>query len=412
MPVGSPPVENGRLAIDAGRVVAVERANGPLPGELDLGDVAVVPGFVNAHTHLELTACRGQVPYTGSFAGWIQRLITKNPHRSGADAVRRSVEAGLAQSLAAGVTAVADIGSGGVVLEAWRQAPIHVVGFLEVIGLGRRFRELVAADRSVTVAAAMLGDSPDDPASAAPPVPLRRFGITPHAPYTTEAAVYREAMDDCLRAGRPLCTHLSETRDEWRFLADGTGPLRGFLEGLSLWDTSFTAPRCSPVAYAAGLGLLGCRPILAHVNYADDDDLDLLAAGNASVAYCPRTHRFFEHAPHRYADMLARAINVCLGTDSLASNETLSILDELRFLRSIDSRLPDEQLLALGTLAGARALGLEAHIGSLEPGKRADFVVLPLSHPAAPHPLEELLHGRASPSAVFMAGRRVGPGVA
>ncbi len=397
-----PPIENGCVQVENGRIVSVERCQAHAEAT-DLGDAVVVPGFVNAHTHLELTGCAGRVPYRGSFPQWIADLTAINPHRSAdAGVLERALADGWAQSLAAGVTAVGDIGIGPRVLRAWRSAPLHLVGFLEVMGLGERFRRLAAERRSAAAVEQMLADLPaNDPAEDAAHTSrkLRRFGVTPHAPYSTDDLVYGPAIVLARARRLPICTHLAETRDELQFLAKGTGPLRRMLEEMDLWDGTFQPPGCSPVEYVHRLGLLDLRPLLAHVNYASDGDLDLLARSQACVAFCPRSHLFFQHEPHRYRDMLARGINVCLGTDSLASNASLSILDELRHL-AVTGHLPHPQLLAMGTIAGARALGLDDRIGSLEPGKHADLVAVPLAHPATADPLADVLHSQAPPAIV------------
>lgn len=401
--MSSPPVENGRLVVADGRVAGVERAAGSGGGDIDLGDVVVLPGWVNAHTHLQLTFCRGQTPYRGGFVDWIRDLA--GAIASGrAGSPEEAIQAGMRQSLAAGVTAVADIGQGPVAAKCWRNAPLHLVGFFEVLGMGPRKDH--AHERSLGGAVRLCESMPHgDGANSGAGMLLA--GLSPHAPYSTDPSIYEGALEVCRRAGRPLCTHLAETREEARFLADGTGPFRELLEEWGLWDGSFRPPGCSPVEYARRLGLLGARPVLAHVNYADDDDLDLLAGSGASVAYCPRTHRFFEHPPHRYRDMLARGVNVCVGTDSLASNDSLSILDELRFLRREDRFTPDDGLLRMGTVAGARALGLEDQIGSLAAGRRADFVVIPLENLRARDPVGDILAGKQPPEATFLNGKRV-----
>lgn len=229
--------------------------------------------------------------------------------------------------------------------------------------------------------------------------------LSPHAPYSTAPEVYREAIAYCRQRGLPICAHLSETREEAEFLATGTGPFRTLLEHRELWDGSFAPPGCSPVQYAESLGLLELQPLLAHVNYAGDEDIQLMAKRGCSVVYCPRTHRFFEHAPHRYRDMLGAGLNVCLGTDSLASSPSLSILDELRFLRRLDDLSSDSLLLEMGTIRGARALGLESQLGSLEPGKRADFVVLPLTGSVSDKPTDAVLRTQATPSHVYVSAR-------
>jgi cytosine/adenosine deaminase-related metal-dependent hydrolase len=400
IPVSAPPIENGRLEVADERIVAVGRATSPMPSEVDLGDVAMLPGFVNAHTHLELTFCRGRVPYRGAFTTWVRDLVALT--RSGAAGdPGAAIDAGLRESAAAGVAALADIGHHAASLARWQNAPLQVTGFLEVLGMGPRSRS--AHERSLTSAVRLLNDTftlggcPISSEGEGVSPNTRRFspplGLSPHAPYSTAPEIYRDALAWCQQNRRPLCTHLAETREEVQFLADGTGPFRDLLEEWGLWDGSFTPLACSPIEYARRLGLLDARPLLAHVNYATDDDLAILATSSASVVYCPRTHAFFEHQPHRYRDMLTRGINVCLGTDSLASADSLSILDELRFLRQRDAALPHDQLLHMATLAGARALGLEHELGTLELGKRAAFTAIPLIHPATSDPAADVCHG-------------------
>jgi len=412
------PVENGRLVVETGRIAAVESATGRGRAVTDLGDVALLPGFVNAHTHLELSFCHRGAAFTGSFVEWLESLISLQAQEAADTLLRRSIRDGVRHSLAAGVTALGDVGGGLRGIEEWSQAAIHIVGFLEVLGMGpKRFAD---HERSVRRAARLCergeafwpvaaGAQARGSLDGSSGRSLRRLGISPHAPYSTDPSVYRGAIEFALRTGRPICTHLAETREESAFLAGGTGPFRELLERRRLWDGSFDPPACSPVEYAQQLGLLACRPLLAHLNYVTDADLDLLARSSASVAYCPRTHRFFQHDPHRYRDMLLRGINVCIGTDSLASSDSLSVLDELRFLRRQDQTGSGEGLLAMGTIAGARALELDAEVGSLEAGKRADFVTVPLCDPSTADPIADLLSGDSKPSAVYFGGAQVHP---
>ena len=155
------------------------------------------------------------------------------------------------------------------------------------------------------------------------------------------------------------------------------------------------------------MGVLGPQTVLAHANYVSDSDIALIAASGASVAYCPRTHAAFGHPPHRFRDMLRAGVNVCLGTDSLASNPSLSILDELRLLQSKCHDVAPEDLLALGTLRGACALGFSHAVGSLTPGKSADFAVIPL--PATAPTWDETLNSRNAPAAVYVQGQELVP---
>lgn len=406
LPVASPPIENGRLVVQDGLILAVEKAGVPDPAAIDLGDSFVLPGFVNAHTHLELTHARGRIKFEGSFTRWVEALISLYDLEH-LDLQRpwEAIPDGLLESARNGVTTVGDIGCGPAAFEFWSWSLTNVVGFLEVLGMGPRqeARHMRAVEQVIRWI--------EEQESAVPVHPSRNrerafchTGISPHAPYSTDAPVYRKAIAFARRTGRAICTHLGETQEELQFLRDGTGDFADLLDARGLLDGSFEVPGCSPVEYMGRLGLLDLQPLLVHCNYVSDSDLDLIAASEASVAYCPRSHRFFNHEPHRWREMLARGINVCVGTDSLASNDTLSVLDELRFLRRLDPSIPGEQLIRMGTLAGACALGLADRIGSLEVGKRADFTVIPLDRAMTHDPVEAVLAGSSCPSSTFVGG--------
>jgi len=394
---GQSPVENAGVVVEDGRIARLGsgiEASGPV---IDFGDAVMMPGLVNAHTHLELSNLAGKVPFEGSFTGWVERLVKASmTDVSYSSAMRK----GLRQSLSGGVTAVADIGVGKAAVKQWRDFPIHIMGFLEVLGMsGVRTRP---RDRSVETAEKlhMAFTSCEDWSAKT----LCQLGFSPHAPYSADGQVYQQAMEVARQMGRPMCTHLAESREELQFLADGTGPFREFLEKYGLWDGSFEPPGCSPVEYLHRLGVLECRPLLVHVNYVCDSDLELLAERSCSVVYCPRSHRFFGHGQHRFREMMARGIEVCVGTDSLASNDSLSVLDELRFLRQAYPDVAGEVLLSMGTLAGARALGCEEQIGSLAIGKRADVIVVPLEIPKTGDPLADVLGGTSPVRCVYRGG--------
>jgi aminodeoxyfutalosine deaminase len=185
-------------------------------------------------------------------------------------------------------------------------------------------------------------------------------GVTPHAPYTVEAEGYRRCLDFANSNNRPLATHLAETPDEAEFLAEQTGPFRYLWEvGVNAWDDRVPRYDGGPIRLARDLGLLIFRRYLAHVNYCDDDELEILARGRASVVYCPRTHAYFGHRPHRWREMLARGINVAVGTDSCASSPDLNLVDDLRLLRRIAPEVSAVELWGMATTRAATALRIE-----------------------------------------------------
>ena len=427
VPVNSPVIENGAITFEEGRIVSIGSA-GELTGKpiIDYGDAVILPGFVNAHTHLELSLLNGRVPPTPDFIDWLRRLIAvrstdlhTEPRSSvratpngastvgvrspaatdpscgdafAADYVARAVRQGIAESVSSGVTTIGDI----TARPRWTrpvlaQSAVRAVSFGEVIGIGKGRTGLT--DRLES--AACIEHQTD----------AMRIGISPHAPYTVEPDGLRACAERARQIDAVLCIHVAETRDEEAFTRDRTGPLSEFLRELGVWDDEIPASALTPVELCATTGLLGPSTLLAHANYVSDADMATIASTGASVAYCPRTHAAFGHAPHRFRDMLQAGVNVCLGTDSLASNPSLSILDELRFLRTPCRDVASIDLLSMATIRGACALGFSELIGSLTAGKAADFVVIPLT-PSNNVSWEEVLESELAPLAVYIAGCR------
>ncbi len=394
-----PVISNGGIAVVGERIVAVGHAGDLGPGRrVDLGDQVLLPGFVNAHTHLEFSLLRGRIP-PQPFLQWLRQLPP--PNRSSRDEESaEGVRLGLEECLASGVSCVGDICATGPHLNVRRASPLRSVCFLELIS------EAVQPPRNPVEYREWL----DSVTTAAETEPLHTMvGISPHALYSVRhedaAALAALAAD----RGLPFTTHLLEIAAERDWLESGTGELAEFLNDIG--HITATARPLGPALKRLDLaGILRCRPLLAHVNYVTDDELDQLARRGASVAFCPRAHRYFGHSPHRWRDMLSRGLNVCIGTDSLASNQTLSILDELRFLKKENPTVEAAQLLRMGTLNGAAALGLASHIGSLEVGKLADFVSVPVDQSGRGAPEEAILVGSQPPSGLWIGGRSVWEG--
>ncbi len=363
-PVSRPPLERGLVTVAGDRIVAVA-PHGTRAADVDLGDAAIIPGLVNAHTHLDLTGARGLTPPTLDFTAWLRSVIAYRRQRS-PEQVQADVQAGIAESLRSGTTLVGDIAAGGGTWDALKDASLRAVVFYELLGLstdraGRAWREFLNWERGRQATATC------------------RYGTSPHAPYSVHALV--------LAAGwifrGPSAIHLAETAAERELLESHTGPFVPFLQELGVWDPSglLKSPesvlRIQPVS---------TPKLYVHCNYLSPDT-PIPSFG--TVVYCPRTHAAFGHPPHPFRDFLARGVRVALGTDSLASNPDLSVLAEARFLHARYPDLPGAALLHLATRAGAEALGWADETGSLEPGKSADFAVveLPPRDEADPHAL-------------------------
>ena len=393
VPVDGPVIENGAVVIRNERIAAVGRANDLTASPvIDYGDAVVCPGFVNAHTHLELTLLAGAAPPPPDFVDWLKRLtrlLMEQPATE--ENVVAAVRAGVAQSLAAGVTTIGDITR----RPAWSRGPlaassVRAVSYGEVIAMGRLRTQL---HERLEAAASTQHENT-----------RLRIGISPHAPYTVEPDGLRTCAARAMRMGAPLCIHLAETADEEAFTRKGQGRFVEFLQEMGIWDEDIPAAHCSPVELCRSAGILGPKTLIAHGNYVSDPDVRIIAESGASVAYCPRTHHAFGHPPHPFRDLLRAGVNVCIGTDSLASNPSLSILDELRFLCRSHPDLASHDLMKMGTLRGAVALGFDAEVGSLTVGKAADLVVIPLEASQAVADWKCVLESTQTPIAVYVDG--------
>ena len=382
-------VRDGLIA-EVGAYADLRRASATVE---DAGNAVLLPGLVNAHAHLELSDCRpGEKPQDG-LEGWLIRMLTRTrldveelERRSAAGA-----KAGLAQCVKFGVTSVGDISrQPHITRPIVRDGPVHVTSFGEVMAMAKRrglFEERLALATDRAAESEHL-----------------RCGISPHAPYSVEVDGYARCVDEAKRRGMPLATHLAETRGEWEFLAEHSGALRALWDAWLTWDDQVPRFAGGPIRMAKEVGLLDYPSVLAHVNYCDDEELALLSAGRASVVYCPRTHAYFAHPPHRFREMMQRGMNVAVGTDSCASSPNLNLVDDLRLLHGACPDMAVEKIWEMATVNGARALWAQERAGSLAPGKRADMVAFAVT---GEDPLREVLESASEPAGVWFSGEAI-----
>jgi cytosine/adenosine deaminase-related metal-dependent hydrolase len=386
-PVEGEPIADGLLRIDGGRIAGVEPARGR-QADLDLGNVAVTPGFVNAHTHLELSpvavpVASGRGTGADDMVAWLRQVVEQRRAGS-AEELGAAVARNLAASLAAGTTLLADTTTAGLSWDQVAAAPVRAVVFAELIGLKRERGLQTSEDAWDWIASVQPGDQV---AACARP------GLSPHAPYSTSGWLYHRAAASRL----PLSTHLAEMPEELELLEHRSGPLRRFLEDLGAWDDDWEPVGPRPADYVRKGELRKADWVVAHGTYFDPSEFWQLRPEAApdghrvAVAYCPRTHARFGHTPHPFRAMLERGVVVCLGTDSLASAPSLCVLDEVRFLRRRYPSLGGPLLLTMATLFGAWALRAETTTGSLKPGKSADLAVVALPDRDADDPHSLLL---------------------
>jgi len=396
LPIAGPPLDGGWIRVDRGRIVAVGRG-APPAGCRDLGDSILLPGLVNAHTHLEFSAFDRPLDAAGGLPAWIGRVVAwRRSREAGPEAartVRDAIEAGLAESAAAGVTAIGDIATA---VAAYERPPIgpRLRVFREGLGLS-----------PAAIEAAIRAVGRDVAAFARRGVPI---GISPHAPYSVAAPLGGRLLAIARDHGLPVAMHLAESEDEEALLARGAGPFRDLLESLGAWDAA-RPPRLLPAAEWISRLARPPRGIVVHATHLgrDADAVARLARhrDRLCVAICPRTTRAISGVLPPLALLRAAGVRVCLGTDGRGSNPDLSILAECRTLVDAGLASPTDAL-AMATRDGAWALGFDRRCGSLTPGRAADLLVL---RPTRPHadPAEAALDPATQITAVLRSGHLI-----
>ena len=360
LPVDGPPVEGGLVRFDNGRIVEVARGR----AERHFADAAIVPGFVNAHSHLEYSVYAG-FGDGHPFSDWLG-LHVRRKRLLDRDDMLAVARLGALESLRSGVTTTADYSFSGAAAAAAAELGLRAIVYLEVFA-----SDPADAERQWEARRADVEDSP-----------LVAIGVSPHAPYTCSLETYRF----CLSLGVPVGTHLAESAAEDEWLVHGAGPLRGI---------PILVEPTGRRAFETLEPVLGPELLCAHCVTAQPADIALLADRGVPVAHCPRSNALLGCGIAPVATMLDAGVTVGLGTDSPASTPSFDLFEELRaaayLARARDARagaLPAEQLLRLATIDAARALRLEAEVGTLTAGKRADLTVVSLA--GSPyHPVED-----------------------
>jgi cytosine/adenosine deaminase-related metal-dependent hydrolase len=376
-PVSAPPVSGAAVEVGAdGRVIAVHRQ--PPANAHDLGDVALIPGLINAHAHLEFSDLTKPLQPAQPFADWLRALLAYRRSRGNAE---RAIITGLSESWRSGTIAVGDIDTRGIPIQYAAAGSVQVVAFRELLGLD-----------AATVALQLGAGAEFLDHSRGKDVPEVIRGLSPHAPYSVHPRLLEGGISLAAKWRCPVAIHLAETRAELECLASGTGELVDLLKEAGIWQGQLYPSGTRPLDFLRRLAALP-RVVIAHGNYLADDELEFLAhRPNFVLAYCPRTHAFFGHANHPGRRLSEMGGVVAIGTDGRCSNPDLSIWHELQFLRRSFSDANAADLLRMGTINGAIALGLESRLGTIEPGKSPGLAVIRLGNIGAADPYEDLFH--------------------
>jgi cytosine/adenosine deaminase-related metal-dependent hydrolase len=372
LPIATPPLASGTVAVEGERIAYVgPRAAAPPGEDVDLGNVLLLPGLVNAHCHLELTAMRGFLEEL-DFGDWILRLATaKRAVLTSLEMFRDAARLGIAEGVRAGVTTYSDTCHSGAVVDALRDCGVRGIMYQEVFGPDPAQCDTSMAELREQVAAARTLETP-----------LVRVGVSPHAPYTVSDQLYGAATRFALDAQLPMALHIAEAEVESLLVEQGRGR---FADGLRARGIAVRPRAASPLALLERLGVLEARPLLIHCVRLADGDVGRIARSGSTVAHCPTANAKLGHGVAPIRELLDAGVPVGIGSDSVASNNRMDVLEDARLAALFQSArlarhdaLTAAEALRLATLGGAIALGLGDRVGSLEVGKDADLAAFSL----------------------------------
>jgi len=368
-----PAIANGAVVIVGKRIKAVGRwqdlARTNSDASVDLGNVVLMPGLINAHCHLDYTHMEGQFSPPREFIDWL-KLITTTKAQWDAVEYTASWLAGAQMLLRTGTTTVADIEAVPQLLPGvWNSTPLRVISLLEMIGITNRRPPETVLQETLDKTSGLVHKRCS-------------VGLSPHAPYSTVVELLRRSSEVAKQRRWLLCTHVAESATEFEMFTEAAGDMFDWLRrsGREMSDCG----RGSPVRHLERCGLLHQNLLATHVNYLAHGDAKLLGRRRVNVAHCPRSHAFFRHDPFPLRRLTRAGVNICLGTDSLASvikpprqSIELDMFEEMRLLAERHPSLSGSRILRMATVDGARALGRQKSIGEISPGALADLIALP-----------------------------------
>ena len=374
-----PPIENGAVVISGNRIAAVgkfDEIKARNAGEIvDLGEQALLPGLINAHCHLDYTCLRGKIPPQQSFADWIRAINAEKSALSAQDYLA-SINEGFAEAGTFGTTTIANL-TAFPDLAAQIEVPVRTWWFAEMIDVRASQRATEEVDSAIE--------------SLATTRPARTpWGLAPHALFTASRNLFEHCEEIARRENISLTTHLAESREEMEMFRDASGPLYEFMKsiGRDMTDCGSETPlelflgALGPPSPATGSAAASSHAlqkwIIAHLNELADRDFGLLKKCGARfhVVHCPRSHDYFGHSRFAFERLRSLGLNICLGTDSLASSQSLSLFDEMRAFEKKFPGSSPEEILQMVTVNSARALRQENALGRLRPGFRADLIAI------------------------------------
>lgn len=381
LPISTAPLENGAVAIEKDKIVAIGKRDElaqkfPEAKDENFGEAVIMPGLINAHSHLEITAMRGFLDdVEADFYAWLIKLTTTRVDKLTEKDIEISALAGAVEGARSGVTCFGDIGRYG---KAGFEA-------LKTVGLrGILFQETEFSPKNEEAENDFAKLKDKFLAIKENETNLVKVGISPHAPYTVSRKLFELITQYALDESIKITIHAAESNQEKDFFQTGEGL---FAEMYQKQNLEWNAPKTSEIEYLANIGVLQAKPLLAHCVKVSESDIDLIAESGTSIAHCPKSNAKFGHGVAPLEMFLDKKVRVGFGSDSVASNNTCDILEEARFATLFARNREDKkrfinarEIIETATLGGASALGLENEIGTLETGKQADLIVISLDN--------------------------------
>ena len=373
LPMSAPPLMRGAVRIDHNHITEVGLAKDLVPAGdeevLDLGEAVLLPGLINAHCHLDYSTLRNAIKRPSGFTEWVQRLNSIKRQLSNDD-ILEAIRRGYTEAQRFGTTTICSMAAFPDLVPQLPPARVRTWWFYEMIDIRHRH----TSDEVISGALSFFEACEDG---------LTQFGLNPHAPYTASLLLYRLAWACAQQHGMPLTTHVSESLEESEMFEKGSGPLFQFLDGLQ--RPMHDCGHDTPFGWLWRNGAIGNEWLLAHLNDLKASDFSLLESLPRErlphVVHCPGSHAYFKHPPFPFAKLAGLGVNISVGTDSLASTDSLSLLGELRKLQVREPGLSPEDLLHTVTLAPARALKKTDALGCIAPGALADLIAIPFAGP-------------------------------
>jgi aminodeoxyfutalosine deaminase len=369
VPGTSPPIQDGAVLVGgrhilaAGPYLQVQAAGPSGTMQVDHGAAALMPGLVNAHTHLELSGLHGHIALPQeSFAGWLGEILSLRLSMD-SERLREGMLTGQKQLIDAGCCLCGDITNGACLKS--HNSPLTRQVFLEVLGFNRNdLPEALGPDLDRALGIQVTAGLPAT--------------LAAHACYSTSGTVIREAKEWCRTRELRFSIHVAEHVEEIEFLEHGTGFCRKVLQDLGRWAPFWTPPGTTPAQYLDQLEVLDSHTLLVHAVHLSAEDWELLRQHRCPVCFCPRSNRNLNVGRPDIARAIRYGLVTALGTDSLASNLDLNLFAEAAYVLESYPDVSPEAVFLMMTLGGARALGQEQHFGSIESGKLAPLLVVSL----------------------------------